>query len=73
MKGVLKLKLNKYFLMSMFFSGLLVVFIIGLEYAEYNMRDIIFDDGIPFFEYDLSSNKKFINFIFMGNVIKIRF
>ena len=59
--------------MPMIFSGLLVILVIGIEFAEYNMRDIIFDDGVPFFEYNLSSNNKFINFIFMGNFIKIRF
>ena len=59
--------------MPMLFSGLLVILVIGIELAEYNMRDVIFDDGIPFFEYNLSSNNKFINFIFMGNFIKIRF
>ena len=59
--------------MSMFFSGLLVILVIGMEFAEYNMRDVIFDDKTPFFEYNLSSNDKFINFIFMGNIIRIRF
>ena len=68
---MINIKLNKYFIMPMIFSGLLVVLVIGIEFAEYNMRDIIFDDGV--FEYNLSSNNKFINFIFMGNFIKIRF
>lgn len=70
---MINIKLNKYFIMPMIFSGLLVILVIGIEFAEYNMRDIIFDDGVPFFEYNLSSNNKFINFIFMGNFIKIRF
>ena len=67
------IRLNKYFFMSMFFSGLLVILVIGMEFAEYNMRDVIFDDKTPFFEYNLSSDNKFINFIFMGNIIRIRF
>ena len=70
---MINIKLNKYFVMPMIFSGLLVILVIGIEFAEYNMRDIIFDDGVPFFEYNLSSNDKFINFIFMGNFVKIRF
>ena len=70
---MINIKLNKYFVMPMIFSGLLVILVIGIEFAEYNMRDIIFDDGVPFFEYNLSSNDKFINFIFMGNFVNIRF
>ncbi len=68
-----KFKWNKYFLMSMFISSLFIFLVIGIEVAEYKMRSTIIDDDVPFFEYNFLSNQKFINFIFMGNFIRINF
>lgn len=64
---------HKYFLMSMFVSSLILLFFMGIEIAEYNMRKMIIDDDISFFEYDISSDRKSIGFILFGNFIKLFF
>ncbi len=64
---------HKYFLMSMFISSLILLFFMGIEIAEYNMRKMIIDDNMPFFEYDISSDRKSIGFMLFGNFIKLFF
>lgn len=64
---------HKYFLMSMFVSSLILLLFMGIEIAEYNMRNMIIEDDIPFFEYDISSDRKSIGFMLFGNFIKLFF